>query len=293
MTVTVAGGDPAPIVTDTSPNLIENDNPTVLMTINGSLMRHGSSLVLRKSGETDISALSVDWIDFNLVHGTFYIRGRAGGFWDLLVTNPDGQEVVFPDALWLTQIVAAKLQSASVTAVEGGLQIRLEIRDFQSEETLIVRRSSTGEGPWFDLDGAFQEIQPGIFVYVDRQVEPGKIYYYKLDVKDGEGNVSELYKGSGVLPAGKLVLEQNYPNPFNPSTRIYFYLPERVPVKLAIYDVSGRHIKTLAKGVFRAGPYTLSWNGDNRFGERVGTGVYIYKLTAGRETMSRKMLLMK
>jgi hypothetical protein len=246
-----------------------------------------------KSGETDIEALEIEWVDPLRIEGTFYVYGRIGGNWDLKLVNPDGQEALLGNALYLRQIVAAQLQSASIAFNGEGVELRFELADLTPEETLILTRSSSSAGPWFELEGAFESVSSNIFRYVDTSVKPGGTYYYKLDVQDADGALRELYRGSAFVPARELVLEQNYPNPFNPSTTISFYLPEDSGVRLEIFDINGRLIRRLADGAFPSGPHQQSWDGRNDSGERIATGVYIYRLTAEKRQLSRKMVLLK
>jgi len=89
------------------------------------------------------------------------------------------------------------------------------------------------------------------------------------------------------------VLEQNYPNPFNPTTTIGFDLPEACRVELVIYDISGRTIRTLARGGYAAGRHQVVWDGTDERGNSVASGVYVYRLVAGEHVFVRKMVLMK
>jgi photosystem II stability/assembly factor-like uncharacterized protein len=86
-------------------------------------------------------------------------------------------------------------------------------------------------------------------------------------------------------------LEQNYPNPFNPSTVIRYQLPVNGVVSLKVYDVLGNEIATLVDEYKEAGRYELEFNVGQTIS--LSTGVYIYRLTSGNFTASRKMLLMK
>ncbi len=94
------------------------------------------------------------------------------------------------------------------------------------------------------------------------------------------------------IPDGYL-LSQNHPNPFNGTTRLRYDLPERTDVVLVIYDILGRHIKTLVRGVEEAGFKSVAWNGTDQLGKPVSTGVYLYQIHAGDFTQTRKMLLLK
>jgi outer membrane protein assembly factor BamB len=88
-------------------------------------------------------------------------------------------------------------------------------------------------------------------------------------------------------------LNQNYPNPFNPSTTINFSLPQKQMVKLVIYDILGKEVKTLVNSEKDAGSYNVEWNGTNNNGLNVSTGIYIYRINAGSFIQEKKMILMK
>lgn len=92
-------------------------------------------------------------------------------------------------------------------------------------------------------------------------------------------------------------LAQNVPNPFNPMTRIEYGVPaggtERVPVRIDVYDVRGRHVRALVRGVQAPGTYTALWDGRDDDGRPVQSGVYFYRLHAATEHATRKMLLLR
>lgn len=92
---------------------------------------------------------------------------------------------------------------------------------------------------------------------------------------------------------GSFALHPNYPNPFNPATMIQFDLPVNSNVELAIYNILGQKVITLLDDKYSAGSYEVQWNGVNAGGERVSSGVYFYRLTAGSFTQARKMMLIK
>ena len=91
----------------------------------------------------------------------------------------------------------------------------------------------------------------------------------------------------------KYALEQNYPNPFNPSTSIRFQVPVNEPVRLKIYDILGKEVRTLADRRFTPGQHTLVWDGRDNRGNPVASGIYVYKMTAGEFFKMRKMNLVR
>ncbi len=83
-------------------------------------------------------------------------------------------------------------------------------------------------------------------------------------------------------------LSQNYPNPFNPATNIKFQIPKAGFVNLIVYDALGREVSTLVNEQLNPGTYGIDWNASN-----YPSGVYYYKLIAGRFSETKKMILMK
>ena len=88
-------------------------------------------------------------------------------------------------------------------------------------------------------------------------------------------------------------LAQNYPNPFNPVTTIRYEIKEATHVKLNVYDVAGRLVRTLVDETRKPDRYKAVWNGTNARGQNVATGVYFYRLEAGSFVSTKKMVLLK
>jgi hypothetical protein len=88
-------------------------------------------------------------------------------------------------------------------------------------------------------------------------------------------------------------VSQNYPNPFNPSTTIKYGLPENSIVTIKIFNILGQEVKTLVNTEKNAGTYSVTWNGDNNFGQKVTSGTYIYRVVAGNFVQTKKMVLLK
>jgi hypothetical protein len=85
----------------------------------------------------------------------------------------------------------------------------------------------------------------------------------------------------------------NQPNPFNPQTTITYSLPARGEVTVTIFDVSGRLVRMLHRGVEPAGERTVAWNGLDDAGQPLSSGVYYYRVEALGQSATRKMVLLK
>ncbi len=88
-------------------------------------------------------------------------------------------------------------------------------------------------------------------------------------------------------------LLQNYPNPFNTGTVIHYSLRNEGSAKLDVYDVLGRHVRTLFDGLQSTGLHDVVWDGRAANGQTVASGVYFYRLTVGEGVESKKMVLLK
>ena len=105
------------------------------------------------------------------------------------------------------------------------------------------------------------------------------VFHFTTGVTNISGN-SELPK--------EFKLYNNYPNPFNPTTNIKFDIPKSSYVKLIVYDVLGREIKTLVNEKLNAGRYDINWDGSD-----YPSGVYFYKLATDDYVSVKRMVLLK
>jgi type IX secretion system substrate protein len=103
---------------------------------------------------------------------------------------------------------------------------------------------------------------------------------FKSSVLTSAGNLSEV--------AGEYELGQNYPNPFNPVTNIEFNIPKQGNVKITVFDVNGRAVRTLIDDYRQAGKHKIQFDAS-----RLSSGIYIYKIEAGEFTDSKKLILIK
>ena len=136
----------------------------------------------------------------------------------------------------------------------------------------------------------------------------GAICAYRIRLKSGSSAIhhSSEVPVSGLLAKGaageedlsalpeKFELKQNYPNPFNPTTTIEYSVAfENTPVKIEIYDVTGRRVRTLVNEVQAPGFYKIEWDGYNEHKVKVAGGFYVYRMIAGSFVENRKMMLVK
>jgi hypothetical protein len=145
--------------------------------------------------------------------------------------------------------------------------------------------------PFDDVNGVYTvnlvcqgDTLPGSTVQVAAPMVVGvtaKYYHFSTDI---------LFDGvnDDLLTVDNFSLDQNYPNPFNPSTKISYNLAERSNVTLTVYDVLGSEVASLVNTTQEAGVHSVTFDAS-----ALSSGLYIYKITAGNFTSSKKMMLLK
>jgi len=107
-----------------------------------------------------------------------------------------------------------------------------------------------------------------------------------------ELNYMNIDGKNGTHPIG-FSLDQNYPNPFNSNTKIQYVLPEENTVTIILYDIKGSKIRTLINNRQTVGRKSILWNGKNDVGELVPGGIYVYTMTSGNFSSTRKIIFLK
>lgn len=116
--------------------------------------------------------------------------------------------------------------------------------------------------------------------------------FYNPEQDSSDCDTNAILEPNDGVPE-EFALLQNYPNPFNANTLIEFILPRGGNIRLEVYDILGRNVATLADGYFDVGRQQALWDGTDRWGNSVASGVYFYRLTTSDFTEMKKMILMK
>ena len=147
-----------------------------------------------------------------------------------------------------------------------------------------------------------------IFIFLSVSFGRTQTYYLNVNLKDGTkatyevANISKIdFSGiTGLEDTEKLQnivksfkLMQNYPNPFNPSTTIQYEIPKTGKVEVSIFDINGRLIKNVVNQTQQAGSRRVVWNGQNKSGVQVASGLYVYTVKFENTILSKKMILLK
>ena len=101
-----------------------------------------------------------------------------------------------------------------------------------------------------------------------------------------------LVKSEVQIPV-EYYLSQNYPNPFNPTTTIQYQIPKDCKVSLIIYNMLGQKVRSLVDDNQIAGYYTAKWDSKNDNGVNLSSGIYFYRIHAGKFIKTKKMLLLQ
>jgi FlgD Ig-like domain len=199
--------------------------------------------------------------------------------------------------LWHTKLgkfhvnvpLSIAITSFDATASAGTVTLRGAFRSGLGVEAVNVYRGGES-GAMVQIESVLQG--GSSFEYVDREVQPGATYRYRIGVVDPDG---EFYSSvvTVSLDAAQTALGQNHPNPFNPTTTIGYSVAEAGPVLLDVYDAAGHLVRRLVDGVRGVGSHTATWDGRDDSGSAAGSGLYFYRLEVGKVTETRKMVLLK
>ncbi len=191
------------------------------------------------------------------------------------------------------EVVAAALKWYRASHAGPAITLEWELAHTETTPRFAVMRGH-GAGIGFEQLPADGIVRDGLlFQYTDRDVETGGIYRYRIDIIEGPTRRVLFETGPVTLPAVPLTLHQNYPNPFNPSTAIAYDLPERCHVALSIYAVDGRPVARLIDREELRGRHEVRWDGWDCRGNMLPSGIYWYRLSAGKTAVSKKMVLMR
>ena len=201
-----------------------------------------------------------------------------------------GVYIVVPESLTPVALLAME-----ATAVPGGIRVSWEVSHERETSGYRLYRSFGDAGP---TAGARPALIPADgrrrYEYVDTGVDAGETYRYRLVSVGSDGRESVL--ATRIARAGvsaKIALSQNVPNPFNPQTEIRFVLPGPTTVSLSVYDVRGVLVRNLVTGLASAGENLVRWDGRDDRGNPVASGVYVCRLRVGKETLTRRMVLIR
>lgn len=291
-----------------------------VISASGTLIFHGTA---------DPGSLGENMIDVEDVNGLKIVqeiiaKAEAGGgfvkyYWDnpAVIGDEDIQSpklsyVIPIEVFGQAFIVGAGIYLESDIAFEDLAQVEVQIVGDGDPGglTVEVSRSISGRAPVFAWRKTTDETGRAVVrVAPDEQRRVNGMYRARVRTADGAtvANWSSIplmpgrrvtYKvnlNGDVSPVAPVAasLGPNHPNPFNPSTSIRYSLNDAANVKLAVYNLLGQEIRLLVRQFQPSGNYTVVWDGRDAAGRQVSTGMYLYRLQAGAEVVTRKMVLAK
>jgi hypothetical protein len=189
--------------------------------------------------------------------------------------------------------VATLLSSYSIAL--DGLRPRVTwtLIEQPGNRRFFVLRSIDDRISFVELACAAVTVEEHTCSFLDTGCEPGADCIYRVEMLDEGERTFLLEAGPIHVPALGFRLLQNHPNPFNPSTTIEYVLPAASWVLITVYDTRGRLVARLADEDQQAGPHAIVWNGLDTSGTPLPSGVYFYRLEAGKLTQTRKMIILR
>ena len=174
---------------------------------------------------------------------------------------PEGFDVRFYGDYWLSEH-----SSVAVQVQQGNDPVSMGIEG--SSSAMLLLRTNAGD-------------------YTEQLIHPGETITLSHDIT--QVNVSLVGAGEHAedLPL-KFALDQNYPNPFNPTTQIAYQIPQSETVRLDVFDINGRKVAVLVNESQPAGRYSVTFDASG-----LGSGLYIYRITAGSFTQTKRLMLVK
>lgn len=245
-----------------------------------------------------------DWAIANYDGANAHITGTTGqdvnvnsgtqaGFYTIYKTSTDSAHILLCSlAVGVDNILPVEMQTLSASVSGRTVNLNWVTASEENNRGFEVQRFDIAGAKWdviAFITGRGNSSVPSYYDYSDINLASGR-YKYRLRQFDFNGN-SDLHEFSDEVVIGapvKFNLSENYPNPFNPVTKINFDIPVPGNVKLIIFDVTGREIRTLLNETRDPGYYTVTFDAG-----MLSSGVYFYRLETGSFVMTRKMLLVK
>ena len=234
-----------------------------------------------------------------------YVTTTSGNTYDALIgfTNIQTNDAAYLDYAFEMQFsgdqtLPVQLQSFTARVIDGAIQLQWITESEINNAAFILERSTDNENftQISEIPGSGNSNTRKYYAFTDKQVMKGNRYYYRLSDKDYAGKVTVLrtigvdYFFKDNLTTDEISLDNfqlfpAYPNPFNPQTLIRWAVPsksqESVPVKIAVYNLTGSQLKVLINKTLSAGTYQLQWDGTDQQGNLLPSGIYFVRMEAG------------
>ena len=168
-------------------------------------------------------------------------------------------------------------------------EIKWEGGNYENAYQYVLERAN-GENDFMEIDQvAADNDERKTYSLISDKVEQPEIVYFRIKQINTDGSVvySDVAKvGQGIV--NDLIIGQNYPNPFNPKTLIQFELIQDSDVEVKVYNLAGKEVALLHKGLLTKGVHQFEFDGSG-----LSSGLYFYQITTPLGSQTRKMILAK
>lgn len=275
---------------DKIPGYVLNDSPNPIVGSRGDVIAKGvfnevtgywTLEMARKlnTGNTD------DFV-VDLVNGNFFTIARFDNVGSDHARQ--GVDIGIYKIIYSPDIVPVELSSFTASVRENLVTLSWQTATETNNKGFEIQRQN-GEG--FQtiafINGKGNSTQPTSYSFKVSENKAGK-FIYRLKQIDFDGSVNYSKEVEAVVAPSDFAISQNYPNPFNPSTVINYQLSQKSKVELKVYDMIGKEIATLVNDVQDAGYYKVNFDASN-----LASGVYFYRIQAGKFTETKRMILIK
>lgn len=270
--------------------------------------------------DTNITTRDVHYIEYYILNGSWPIFLPSSPGVLALSSSVTAASLYIPDPVYFTggsqafvQIPLILKGGERVFSLDVTLTYDKDIIGYQTFKQLILSngnlvtalQAEPGKARFIFVSGNLYngDLNPGNITFrFNKGLPEASVIHTSYKINDGSEQLGPDIKLSNTgitsvdnqktIPV-KYDVSQNYPNPFNPSTIIRYSIPQTSLVTLKIYNILGQEVKTLVNSERSPGIYNVQWNGDDNFGQKVSSGIYIYRVTAGDFVQVKKMVLMK
>jgi hypothetical protein len=208
--------------------------------------------------------------------------------------------------------VGASLEEVTFTERVSSFEFQIANIDNENRQVVIGLISmvtgdrpdlAVGDGPvaylHFNLDPGVDRVELNP---IELENPNHSLTYYYNDYSSGRPVVTAVhpevetgqvfYANTSSIPTA-FALHQNSPNPFNPQTSIMFDMPVAGDVNVSVFNVLGQNVTNLVDGHMEAGTHEVIWNGKDRDGATVASGIYFYRIDTDQYSETKKMMLLK
>lgn len=258
---------------ETRYRVVEHSSPPDTLTVVNATLHYTHSVLLT------IERSMVDGMDYS-----FYATNICNEY---SCSSEERYDFTFHAA------IGTLLRSFSAEHSGSGIVITWQMEKLDDSVEFKILRSEGSPLNFEELPSTDIEKNGLDFRFTDRNIDPGHMYQYKIKYLVNGENRSLFETEPIETPNMPFTLYQNAPNPFNPSTTIRYYLPASCRVTLDIFDVGGKRIARLIDRTDGPGYRQVEWNGLDEARRTAASGIYLYRLTAGKETIAKKMVLLR